>query len=84
MQALREIVRPVVDRFRDAENLRARFGAEAAAGVERLGRGPDRDSGEPRDVADGARPRRKGVALGPGVLDRTVVHLTPPESRPEM
>ena len=61
MQALREVVRPVADRFGDAENLRARFGAEAAAGVERLGRGADRDAGEPRDVADGARRRAQGV-----------------------
>ena len=44
VQALREAVGPVADFLGDARDFGPRFGAEAAAVVERLGRGADRDA----------------------------------------
>ena len=41
MQALGEVVGAIADRFRDPENLRARFRTQPTARVERLGRGSD-------------------------------------------
>ena len=64
MQALREIVRAVVDFLRDLQNLRARFRAQATIGVERLGGRADGDAGEPGDVADGAAPVRRTLLAG--------------------
>ena len=68
MQALGEIVRAIVERLGGVEHLGSRFGAEAAAGVHRLGGRADRHAGEPRDVAKGSAPparRRRSSAGGP-------------------
>ena len=84
VQALRKIVRPIVDRLGDLENLGARFGAEPPIGVERLRDRSDRHAGKPRDVADGPGSRRDFAIAGWRAIGRTVVHLTAPESRPEI
>ena len=89
MQALGEIVRPVVERLGDLEHLGPRFGAEPAAGVERLRGGSDRHAGRLRDIAQRSRAgRRSDVArrraFGRQVVGRKTVHLTAPESKPEM
>ena len=84
MQALREIVRAIVDRLGDLENLGARFGAEPPIGVERLRDRSDRHARESRHIADGPRARREIAIAWLSVVSRTVVHLTAPESRPEI
>jgi hypothetical protein len=83
MQALRQIIRPIVDRLGDPEHLGAGLGAEPPVGVERLRDGSDRDAGEPRNIADGPGSRRDFEIAGLSAIRRKIVHLTAPESSPE-
>src|ERR1700722_18761659 len=84
MQALCEIVRPIVDSLGDFKDLGPCFGAEPAIGVERLRGGSDRDAGESRDVVDGPGSWREIAIAGWRAIGRTIIHLTAPESKPEM
>ena len=84
MQALGQIVRPVVDLLGDPQHLGSRLVFQPAIGVQRLGRRADRHAGEPRDVADRARGGRAGVLVGHGTVGGAVGHFTPPESSPEI
>jgi hypothetical protein len=70
MQALREIVRPIVDRLGDLEDLGARLSAEPPIGVKRLRDCSDRDAGEPGDVVDGSGSWREIALAGWRVIGR--------------
>ncbi len=83
MQALGEVIGPVADVLRNSQNRRPRLGAEAAARVERLGRGPDRDAGEASHVAKGSGAGREGLVVDRRAVAHNFVHLTPPDSKPE-
>ena len=52
MQALGQHVRPEAELAGGGDDAIAGFLAQAAAVVECLGRGADRDTGKPRDIAD--------------------------------
>ena len=83
VEAVRQVVGPVADLPGDPQDPGASLCAEASAGVERLGCGSDRDAGAARDVADGSRRLRKRLVLGRQAVAQ-VVHLTAPESSPDM
>ena len=83
MQALREAVGAVADVLRDLQDLGARFRAQAAIGVQRLGGRADGDACEASDVANGLRAVGRALFAGCDRVADEVAHLTAPDSRPE-
>ncbi len=84
MQALGEVVWPVVERLGDPKHLGPGFCAQAPVGVQRLGRGADRHASQPGDVANCSRARRARLLVELRAVAEPIVHFTPPDSRPEM
>jgi hypothetical protein len=85
VQALRQVVGPIADLARDAHHVVARFLAQATAGIQRLGDGPDRDAGHSGDIANGRRAThgRRGLVGRSGWWVGVVHYLIAPLRKPE-